>query len=227
MIRMMHGSRRNRRRPNGSPSRVRAYPGPADHCGAAGSGPRPTALRTRCNPQRAGQRSGRAGRRGGPQPASHIQPVPRPSHSTNAEPVPSAVPEPRPPTSRPQPRPYWPTSHSRPPNSFSNSWLPATSLNAARHPLANSETVEFQDLLDEPFVAAGDQTGAWREHWLAAEERGGYPPSGSAPSPAVPTSGSQRWPVAAWRWPPGIGGPFLLPPGRSVPSVRGGFHRAG
>ncbi|NEC65537.1 LysR family transcriptional regulator [Streptomyces sp. SID9727] len=45
----------------------------------------------------------------------------------------------------------------------------------ARHPLANRETVDFQDLWDEPFVAAGDQTGAWREHWLAAEERDGRP----------------------------------------------------
>ncbi|MET7646976.1 LysR family transcriptional regulator [Streptomyces sp. NPDC005426] len=43
----------------------------------------------------------------------------------------------------------------------------------ARHPLANSETVEFRDLWDEPFVAAGDKPGAWRAHWLAAEERDG------------------------------------------------------
>ena len=41
----------------------------------------------------------------------------------------------------------------------------------ARHPLANYETVEFCELWDEPFVAAGAETGAWREHWLAAEER--------------------------------------------------------
>ncbi|MFD8120807.1 LysR family transcriptional regulator [Streptomyces albidoflavus] len=45
----------------------------------------------------------------------------------------------------------------------------------ARHPLANSETVEFRDLWDEPFVAAGDETGAWREHWLAVGERDGCP----------------------------------------------------
>ncbi|MHC0430414.1 LysR family transcriptional regulator [Streptomyces sp. O3] len=45
----------------------------------------------------------------------------------------------------------------------------------ARHPLANSETVEFWELWDEPFVAAGAETGAWREHWLAAEERDGHP----------------------------------------------------
>lgn len=45
----------------------------------------------------------------------------------------------------------------------------------ARHPLANSGTVEFQDLWDESFVAAGDTTGPWREHWLAVEDRDGRP----------------------------------------------------
>ncbi|AKZ60442.1 putative LysR-family transcriptional regulator [Streptomyces ambofaciens ATCC 23877] len=45
----------------------------------------------------------------------------------------------------------------------------------ARHPLANSETVEFRELWDEPFVAAGAETGAWREHWLAAKERDEHP----------------------------------------------------
>ncbi|MFE2383595.1 LysR family transcriptional regulator [Streptomyces misionensis] len=45
----------------------------------------------------------------------------------------------------------------------------------ARHPLANSETVEFRELWDEPFVAAAAETGAWREHWLAAGERDGHP----------------------------------------------------
>ncbi|MGY4386792.1 DNA-binding transcriptional LysR family regulator [Streptomyces sp. TE12347] len=45
----------------------------------------------------------------------------------------------------------------------------------ARHPLANSETVEFRELADEPFVAAGAETGAWREHWLATEDRDGRP----------------------------------------------------
>ncbi|NUR00656.1 MAG: LysR family transcriptional regulator [Streptomyces sp.] len=45
----------------------------------------------------------------------------------------------------------------------------------ARHPLADRETVEFRELWDEPFVAAGARTGAWREHWLAANERDGNP----------------------------------------------------
>ncbi|WP_316527953.1 LysR family transcriptional regulator [Kitasatospora brasiliensis] len=45
----------------------------------------------------------------------------------------------------------------------------------ARHPLANSEMVEFREMWDEPFVAAGAETGAWREHWLAVDEREGHP----------------------------------------------------
>ncbi|NSL42881.1 LysR family transcriptional regulator [Streptomyces sp. 8P21H-1] len=45
----------------------------------------------------------------------------------------------------------------------------------ARHPLANSGTAEFRELWDEPFVAAAAETGAWREHWLAGEEREGHP----------------------------------------------------
>ncbi|MCX5384653.1 LysR family transcriptional regulator [Streptomyces sp. NBC_00083] len=45
----------------------------------------------------------------------------------------------------------------------------------ARHPLAHNETVEFRELWDEPFVSAGVETGAWREHWLAVGERDGHP----------------------------------------------------
>ncbi|MGA5441795.1 LysR family transcriptional regulator [Streptomyces griseoincarnatus] len=46
----------------------------------------------------------------------------------------------------------------------------------ARHPLATRETVDFHELWDEPFVAAGAETGTWREHWLGAEERdAGHP----------------------------------------------------
>lgn len=48
-------------------------------------------------------------------------------------------------------------------------------LMPARHPLANRGTVEFRELWEEPFVAAGSETGAWREHWLAAQEREGHP----------------------------------------------------
>ncbi|CAM5506502.1 DNA-binding transcriptional LysR family regulator OS=Streptomyces albaduncus OX=68172 GN=FHS32_005007 PE=3 SV=1 [Streptomyces griseoloalbus] len=41
----------------------------------------------------------------------------------------------------------------------------------ARHALATRETVDFRELWDEPFVAAGAETGAWRGHWLGAEDR--------------------------------------------------------
>ncbi|MBE1534002.1 LysR family transcriptional regulator [Actinomadura algeriensis] len=47
--------------------------------------------------------------------------------------------------------------------------LPAT------HPLAARETISFQDLRDEPFIAAPPETGDWRDHWLGAEGRDGRP----------------------------------------------------
>lgn len=46
------------------------------------------------------------------------------------------------------------------------------------HPLAARETIAFRDLWDEPFVAAPPETaarGAWRDFWLAADEREGHP----------------------------------------------------
>ncbi|MEU8693286.1 LysR family transcriptional regulator [Streptomyces sp. NPDC048665] len=43
------------------------------------------------------------------------------------------------------------------------------------HPLAGRTEVDFRELWDEPFVAAPEQTGAWRDHWLAADEREGRP----------------------------------------------------
>ncbi|MGC0330525.1 DNA-binding transcriptional LysR family regulator [Streptomyces sp. SAI-170] len=47
---------------------------------------------------------------------------------------------------------------------------------AESHPLAAREVIDFSEVLDEPFVAAPAQTGAWRDHWLATEERAGRPP---------------------------------------------------
>ncbi|GIG68166.1 LysR family transcriptional regulator [Phytomonospora endophytica] len=44
------------------------------------------------------------------------------------------------------------------------------------HPLAARDRVDFAELLDEPFVAAPVETGAWRDFWLASERRGGRPP---------------------------------------------------
>ncbi|MQY36455.1 Hca operon transcriptional activator HcaR [Streptomyces sp. RB17] len=43
------------------------------------------------------------------------------------------------------------------------------------HPLAGRAGLAFRELWDEPFVAAPEETGAWRDHWLAADEREGRP----------------------------------------------------
>src|SRR5579862_714083 len=47
--------------------------------------------------------------------------------------------------------------------------LPAT------HPLANCDQISFRQLWDEPFVAAPEETGWWRDYWLATDEREGHP----------------------------------------------------
>lgn len=46
---------------------------------------------------------------------------------------------------------------------------------ASSHPLAEREEIAFEELWDEPFIAAPGATGAWRDHWLAASERDGRP----------------------------------------------------
>ncbi len=46
---------------------------------------------------------------------------------------------------------------------------------SATHPPAARDTVAFRELWDEPFVAAPRETGAWRDHWPAADEREGRP----------------------------------------------------
>lgn len=43
------------------------------------------------------------------------------------------------------------------------------------HPLAVRETVDFADLLDEPFLALPESTGELRDYWLALDARGGRP----------------------------------------------------
>ncbi|MGW8763388.1 LysR family transcriptional regulator [Streptomyces sp. NPDC055815] len=43
------------------------------------------------------------------------------------------------------------------------------------HRLAGRETIPFAELLDEPFVAAPAETGAWRDFWLATDARDGRP----------------------------------------------------
>jgi DNA-binding transcriptional LysR family regulator len=43
------------------------------------------------------------------------------------------------------------------------------------HPLAAQDQIAFRELWDEPFVAAPEETGWWRDYWLAADERQGHP----------------------------------------------------
>jgi DNA-binding transcriptional LysR family regulator len=45
----------------------------------------------------------------------------------------------------------------------------------ASHRLAARDHISFRDLWDEPFVAAPAETGAWRDWWLAVDEREGHP----------------------------------------------------
>ncbi|NGO40779.1 LysR family transcriptional regulator [Streptomyces ureilyticus] len=44
------------------------------------------------------------------------------------------------------------------------------------HPFAARESVDFADLLDEPFLALPKSAGVLREYWLAFDERPGGPP---------------------------------------------------
>jgi DNA-binding transcriptional LysR family regulator len=46
---------------------------------------------------------------------------------------------------------------------------------SATHPLADRDQVCFRELWDEPFVAAPEETGPWRDYHLAAAERQGRP----------------------------------------------------
>uniref|UniRef100_UPI003D74D7FC LysR family transcriptional regulator n=1 Tax=Streptomyces chumphonensis TaxID=1214925 RepID=UPI003D74D7FC len=43
------------------------------------------------------------------------------------------------------------------------------------HPLAERARVPFDELLDEPFVAAPEEAGGFRDYWLARDERRGRP----------------------------------------------------
>jgi DNA-binding transcriptional LysR family regulator len=47
---------------------------------------------------------------------------------------------------------------------------------ASAHPLAEQEEIAFQELWDEPFVAAPAETGWWRDFWLGVDDRDGTPP---------------------------------------------------
>ncbi|WP_028923886.1 LysR family transcriptional regulator [Pseudonocardia acaciae] len=46
---------------------------------------------------------------------------------------------------------------------------------ASSHPLATSDLIRLDQLLDEPFVAPPEESGAWRDYCLAADQRGGHP----------------------------------------------------
>lgn len=46
---------------------------------------------------------------------------------------------------------------------------------ASSHPLASSDAIRLEQLLDEPFVAPPEESGAWRDYCLATEARGGHP----------------------------------------------------
>jgi DNA-binding transcriptional LysR family regulator len=41
------------------------------------------------------------------------------------------------------------------------------------HRLSTRDSIAFEELWDEPFVAAPGETGAWRDYWLATEQRSG------------------------------------------------------
>lgn len=44
------------------------------------------------------------------------------------------------------------------------------------HRLADRQEIRLRELWDEPFVAAPQETGSWRDYWLATDERGGSRP---------------------------------------------------
>ncbi|GAA0687137.1 LysR family transcriptional regulator [Kitasatospora atroaurantiaca] len=46
---------------------------------------------------------------------------------------------------------------------------------SVEHPLAARESLDFEELLDEPFVVIPVEAGHWRDYWSGAEERGGRP----------------------------------------------------
>lgn len=46
---------------------------------------------------------------------------------------------------------------------------------ASDHPLAGRPEIAFEELLDDPVIAAPGAAGVWRDHWLAIPERAGHP----------------------------------------------------
>lgn len=44
------------------------------------------------------------------------------------------------------------------------------------HPLADRDSLDFGELLDEPFLALPESAGSLRDYWLALDSRGDHPP---------------------------------------------------
>jgi DNA-binding transcriptional LysR family regulator len=51
---------------------------------------------------------------------------------------------------------------------------------SARHPLADRQTIEFSEIINEPAAALPASAGAQRDFWLAIEARAGRPPQVAA-----------------------------------------------
>jgi DNA-binding transcriptional LysR family regulator len=47
---------------------------------------------------------------------------------------------------------------------------------SSRHPLAERDTLDFSEIIDEPVAALPASAGAQREFWLAIDARAGHPP---------------------------------------------------
>nr|BFE52680.1 hypothetical protein GCM10017745_61070 [Saccharothrix mutabilis subsp. capreolus] len=86
----------------------------------------------------------------------------------------------------------------------------------SNHRLATRDTIAFEELWDEPFVAAPAETGAWRDYWLGTDHR-----------PTPPRIGAVTDQPDAWlqavangygiRPGPGISHPLLPPPRHHLP----------
>ena len=46
---------------------------------------------------------------------------------------------------------------------------------STRHPLAGRQTVDFSEIIDEPYAALPTSAGPLRDFWLAADQRAGKP----------------------------------------------------
>jgi DNA-binding transcriptional LysR family regulator len=60
-------------------------------------------------------------------------------------------------------------------------WLPVATeerliVLPAAHPRADAQSIAFESLLDEPFLALPAGSGPARDYWLATDSRGGRPP---------------------------------------------------